>query len=174
MKKFFNTLVDGYAAGARSLEWAAPLALLLLRLWVAVAFWRAGMTKIADMDSTVMLFRYMYAVPLFAPVVAAWIGTIVELVTPWLLGLGLAGRVTAIGLFVYNIIAVISFPALWPHGLWQGFVHGGFMDHKVWGLMLLTIALCGPGKLSLDFLLQRFVWKRSARHGNAPVDSSTP
>jgi putative oxidoreductase len=159
MKRTLAALIRAYAAGAHGLEWLAPFALLLLRLWVAVAFWHSGLTKIADMHSTLQLFRYSYHVPLLAPAVAAAVGTWVELVTPWLLGLGIAGRLIAIFLFFYNIIAVISFPALWPHGLWHGFLHGGFTDHKVWGLMLLTVAFFGPGKLSLDYLLRRFVWK---------------
>ncbi|MGH8161772.1 MAG: DoxX family protein [Gammaproteobacteria bacterium] len=160
MRQTLGNLYRGYFAGARGLAWAAPFALLLLRLWVAVDFWRAGAVKIADMHSTIALFQYVYHTPLLAPVVAAWIGTMVELITPWFLGLGIAGRLTAIFLFFYNIIAVISYPALWPHGLWNGFWGGAFTDHKVWGLMLLTIALFGPGKLSLDYVLERWAWPR--------------
>jgi putative oxidoreductase len=48
-------------------------------------------------------------------------------------------------LFVFNIIAVISYPELNAAGLEQ---------HQVWGLMLLVTLLHGPGKLSVDHWLR--------------------
>ena len=149
-----------YDALTRRLEWLAPLSLLAFRLWVAMDFWNAGRVKLANMDSTISLFRYVYHVPLLPPVTAAWLGTGVELILPWSLALGLGGRITAAILFVYNIIAVISYPDLWPHGLWQGFWHGGFVDHKVWALMLLAVILQGPGSLSVDNLIERRWWQK--------------
>ncbi|WP_232422391.1 DoxX family protein [Methylosarcina fibrata] len=124
------------------LDFAAPVADLLLRVWVAYAFWVAGTTKIQTWDSTLYLFENEYAVPLLPPDAAAWLGTFVELVFPVLLALGLAGRFAALVLFCYNVVAVISYPDLGAAGLEQ---------HKVWGLMLLAALLHGPGKLSLDY-----------------------
>lgn len=158
MNNLFNRVSSGYANIARGLEWLSPLSLLLFRLWVAVDFWRAGVVKNSDMQSTISLFQYVYHVPLLSAVTAAYLGTAIELITPWFLGFGLLGRLTALFLFVYNIIAVISYPALWPHGLWHGFWGSDFTDHKVWGLMLLAIVFFGPGKLSLDHILQRWAW----------------
>lgn len=152
----------------RGLEALGPVSLLLFRLWVALAFWRAGVVKFSDMNSTVMLFSYVYQTPLLSPTVAAYIATFVELVFPWLLGLGLMGRLTALILFVYNIIAVVSYPALWPHGFWKGFWGSDFVDHKVWALMLLAIIAQGPGKLSLDWLFQRLL-SRSCRRRGCPA-----
>jgi putative oxidoreductase len=160
VKKILSGACRLYRTTACGLEWLSPVSLLLLRLWVAVDFFRAGLVKISDMQSTVSLFQNLYHVPLLPPVAAAYIGTAVELILPWFLGLGLAGRITAVVLFFYNIIAVTSFPDLWPHGLWHGFWHSDFTDHKVWGLMLLTIALLGPGKLSLDYFLKKWVLPR--------------
>lgn len=140
----------------RMLEWFAPLSLLSFRLWVAMDFWNAGRVKIADMSSTVSLFQNLYHVPLLPPVAAAYIGTGVELTLPWFLGLGIGGRVTAAVLFVYNIIAVISYPDLWPGGLWHDFRHGGFIDHKVWALMLAAVVLMGPGRISFDALFEKW------------------
>ncbi|MDE2070975.1 MAG: DoxX family protein [Gammaproteobacteria bacterium] len=151
-------ICHGYSKTIHGLEWLAPVSLLLFRLWVAVDFWRAGVVKVSDMQSTISLFQYVYHVPLLPAVTAAYLGTAIELITPWFLGFGLLGRLTALFLFGYNIIAVISYPALWPHGLWHGFWSGDFTDHKVWGLMLLAIVLYGPGKLSLDQALQKWIW----------------
>lgn len=158
MRKLLPHTCKLYSQTIHGLEWLSPVSLLLFRLWVAVDFWRAGVVKISDMQSTITLFQYVYHVPLLPAVTAAYLGTAVELITPWFLGFGLLGRLTALLLFVYNIIAVISYPALWPHGLWHGFWGGDFTDHKVWGLMLLAIVLFGPGKLSLDHLLRKWVW----------------
>jgi putative oxidoreductase len=152
-----------YQALTARLRLAQPLSLLLLRLWVASAFWRAGVVKWSDPDSTLSLFQNEYHVPLLPPELAAPLGTFIELAFPWLLGLGLAGRLSAAFLFVYNIVAVLSYPALWPHGLWQDFWHGGFLDHKAWGLMLLVLTAFGPGCLSVDALLRRWAWPRLSK-----------
>jgi len=129
------------------LEAGSPLGDLLIRLWVANAFWQAGLVKIASMYSTVYMFRTVYHVPLLPPELAAYLGTGIELVFPVLLAFGIVTRFAAGFLFIYNIVAVVSYPALWPTG---------FTDHKVWGLMLLITVLHGPGALSVDAMVQRW------------------
>ena len=138
------------------LQPAAPLVDLALRLWVANAFFRAGLVKIDNMDSTIDLFTNTYHVPLLPPAFAAYLGTGVELVVPFFLAFGLLGRLSAGFMFVYNLICVISFPDLWPDGFWTGLFGSAFKDHKIWGLMLLVTVVYGPGKLSLDYLLLKF------------------
>ena len=137
------------------LEYGKPLVDLGLRLWVAWAFFKAGLVKIADMDSTIDLFTNTYHVPLLPPTFAAYLGTGIELVVPAILALGLFGRLTAAFMFIYNLICVISFPDLWPDGFWTGLFGSAFKDHKIWGLMLLVTLVHGPGKLSLDYLLMK-------------------
>ncbi|MCB1719631.1 MAG: hypothetical protein KDK05_31220, partial [Candidatus Competibacteraceae bacterium] len=39
-----------------------PAADLLIRLWIANVFWKAGLSKIQSMESTILLFRYEYNV----------------------------------------------------------------------------------------------------------------
>ncbi len=156
MKRGF-AFYDDFAAALTRL---GPLALLLFRAWVALAFWRAGVVKIEDPYGTQYLFNNEYHVPLLSGDVAAFLGTWIELITPWLLIIGLAGRLTALFLFVYNLIAVISYPDLWPHGFWTGLIGDGFNDHKVWAMMLLAVITWGPGALSLDALLGRLIKRR--------------
>ena len=152
-----------YARLTRGLTGLEPVVLLLFRVWVALAFWRAGVVKLEDPMGTQFLFNVMYQVPLLSPDVAAVLGTWVELIVPWFIAFGLLGRPFALFLFIYNIIAFTSFPALWPHGFWTDlFNTSSFVDHKVWGLMLLAIIAWGPGTLSLDRLVQRF-WPRAGR-----------
>ena len=61
-----------------------------------------------------------------------------------LLALGLAGRFAAGALFIFNIIAVLSYPALNAAGIEQ---------HQVWGIMLLVTLLHGTGTGSPSLLL---------------------
>ncbi|MYI89901.1 MAG: DoxX family protein, partial [Gammaproteobacteria bacterium] len=71
-----------------------------------------------------------------------------ELVFPVLLVLGLATRATAGALFIFNAMAVISYPTLNPVGIIQ---------HQVWGIMLLIPLFHGAGAISLDhFINKRF------------------
>ncbi|AOU98048.1 hypothetical protein BI364_08805 [Acidihalobacter yilgarnensis] len=142
-----------YVRIAQLLDKASPLADLLLRLWVAEVFWRAGVVKLQSIYSTLYLFQYEYHVPFLPPEVAAYLATGIELGFPVLLALGLFTRFTAGFLFVYNIMAVISYPALWATG---------FIDHKVWGIMLLVTLLHGPGALSIDAVLRRW-WPAAPR-----------
>lgn len=128
------------------LDTLAPLADLAVRLLVASVFFKSGLSKLASWSSTVSLFENEYAVPLLPPEAAAFLGTGVELFFPVLLALGLGSRFAAFVLFVFNIIAVVSYPDLGAAGL---------MQHQTWGLLLVVTLLHGPGALSLDRLLGR-------------------
>jgi putative oxidoreductase len=116
-------------------------ATLAARVFVGAAFFRSGLTKIADWDTTLLLFTHEYQVPLLPPNVAAVAGTLGELCLPVLLVLGLLGRFSALGLFVVNIVAVLSLADMAPAALQQ---------HQFWGTLLLAVLLWGPGKWSID------------------------
>jgi putative oxidoreductase len=150
----YGRLAAAVGAAYRTLDsYLAPIADLAVRLWVANAFFKSGLTKIASWDSTVLLFTYEYQVPLLSPETAAYLGTFTELAFPILLALGLAGRPAALVLFVFNIVAVISYP---------GLMEAGLQEHLVWGLMLLVTLGHGPGTLSLDHLIGRWLGRRRA------------
>jgi putative oxidoreductase len=123
------------------IDFIKPVGDLILRCWVAYAFWVSGLTKIQSWDSTLYLFNEEYSVPLLPPELAAYLGTAAELGLPVLLAFGLLGRFAALALFLFNIVAVISYPDLGAAGIEQ---------HKVWGVMLLVCFLHGPGKISID------------------------
>ncbi|MCG9584530.1 MULTISPECIES: DoxX family protein [Vibrio oreintalis group] len=122
-----------------------PLLLLFCRLWVAWVFFNSGLTKIASWDSTLFLFEYEYQVPILPWELAAYMGTAAELILPVFLALGLLSRPMAAILFVFNIIAVVSYPVLWDKG---------FYDHQLWGLMILNVVVWGPGVISADKVLR--------------------
>ena len=102
-----TTLSKRYNAGF------VPLLLVFCRLWVSWVFFNSGLTKIASWDSTLYLFEYEYHVPLIPWELAAYMGTAAELVLPVFMVLGLFTRPMAAILFVFNIIAVVSYPLLW-------------------------------------------------------------
>ena len=132
--------------GVNALTFLAPVADLVVRLWVANVFWKSGLTKIQSIDTTILLFTYEYEVPVLPPEVAAYLATFSELGFAALLAFGLAGRFSALALFILNAVAVISYPGLNDAGLIQ---------HQLWGLLLLVSLTHGPGKLSLDHLIAR-------------------
>lgn len=131
-----------------------PLVDLVVRLWVAAVFFKSGLTKIQSWDTTILLFTNEYHVPLLSPYAAALLGTAAELSLPVFLALGLGSRLAAAALFVFNIVAVISYPELEGAGLDQ---------HYVWGILLLVTLVHGPGALSLDRLITRFYRPAPAR-----------
>ena len=124
-----------------ALDALQPLAALLARLYVAQVFFLSGLTKLRDWGTTVALFTDEYHVPLLSPPVAAALGTAGELVLPVLLVLGLGGRLSALGLFVVNFVAVISLSEIAP---------AAFQQHVFWGSLLAALAIFGLGPWSFD------------------------
>ena len=129
-----------------ALESLAPLLDLGIRLFVASIFFKAGLVKITSWSATLALFENEYNVPLLPPELAAYLGAGTELFFPVLLTLGLGTRFAAAVLFIFNIVAVISYPDLSAVGI---------KDHQYWGLLLLIPLLHGPGKLSADHFIRR-------------------
>lgn len=143
-------------------DWLKPFADLLARVWVAKIFFLSGLTKIADWQTTLMLFKHQYHVPFLSPTIAAYLGTGFELVLPVLLVLGLGGRFFIFIFFIYNIICVASF-----HFLWTPAGQAGFDDHVNWGLLLLMLMVHGEGKISLDYLIHK-MWGHHLVKANKP------
>jgi putative oxidoreductase len=143
-----DKLAKYYISATNGLNYLSPLLDLILRIWVAKVFFQSGLTKIQSWDTTVMLFEYEYNVPILSPTLAAYMGTGAELTLPILLFLGLLCRPTALALFVFNFIAVISYPDISP---------GGINQHYMWGMMLAVTFFHGAGKISLDhWFCQKF------------------
>jgi putative oxidoreductase len=141
-------LVRFPAAAIRALDFVAPAVDLAARLWLANVFWKSGLTKIASWDSTLSLFNYVYSVPLLPPELAAVLATGVELGGSVLLALGLGARFGTAALFILNLTAAYSFADISEAGL---------KDHFFWGLLLLVFFVHGPGKLSFDHWIRKWL-----------------
>ena len=135
-----------------------PAAALLARGYVAEAFFKSGLTKLRDWDTTLALFQDEYKVPLLPPDIAAVLGTGGELVLPVLLLLGLGGRFGALGLSVMNVVAVLSLAEIAPAALQQ---------HVTWGVLLAGLVVFGSGRWALDCWVMRRWPTRSGRRSTS-------
>jgi putative oxidoreductase len=144
-------LVDAHAGLARLLDHLQSLLLLGTRWWVSWQFLKSGWLKLTTWDTTLELFRSEYHVPVLPPGLAAVAGTCGELFFPVLLVFGLFTRVGALGLFVMNLMAVVSY---W-HVLGSEGYEAALGQHVLWGFMITVIAVFGGGKISVDHLLGR-------------------
>lgn len=153
-------LIDLYTALnsllARVLQALEPLFALGVRSFVGWQFMKSGWLKLSAWDNTLYLFNEEYHVPVLPPELAAVIGTGGELVFGTLVLLGFAGRAAALGLAVVNVMAVVSYAQVL---LAPGF-EAALAMHYLWGLMLLVIAVYGPGPWSIDGLMAR--WSSAA------------
>lgn len=122
-----------------------PYALLAipLRIAVAVVFWNSAMTKLANWETALDLFRDEYKVPLLSPELAAYMAVSIELTTPVLLILGLATRPVAFVLLgMTTVIEIFVYPQAWP-------------THIQWAAMLLVLLCRGAGTWSVDHRLRK-------------------
>ena len=140
-----------YLEKGRNLAERIPHSLVALASRIAVAdiFWRSGQTKVNGLsirEETFYLFREEYKVPLLPPDLAAYLSTIGEHLFPVLLVLGLASRLSAIGLFGMTLVIQLFV------------VPGGWPEHMLWFALLGSIIARGPGAISLDHL----IWNSSS------------
>lgn len=117
---------------------------LALRVFPAMVFFQSGRTKVEGVfsikDSTWFLFEHEYALPLIPSNLAAVLGTTAEHVLPVLMILGLATRLSALGLLgMTAVIQIFVYPGAW-------------ITHGLWAAALLAVVARGPGAFSLDRL----------------------
>jgi putative oxidoreductase len=119
----------------------------LFRICTASVFWTSGLTKIASWQTTIVLFRDEYKVPVLPPEIAAYLGTAVELSCSTLIFLGLASRLATLPLIgLTMVIEIFVYPEDWS-------------EHLTWLSMLLFILTRGPGPISLDAVIRRYALK---------------
>jgi len=126
---------------------------LVMRVALAVPFWRSGILKwngflkLSDTAVTLFTDEFMLHLPggpyhYPAPAVMAFLSGCGEIVFSVLLVLGLATRFAALGLLFMTLIVELTVPDGWP-------------IHITWAAMALGIMAWGPGRFSIDYWLQR-------------------
>jgi len=121
-----------------------------MRIGVGMVFFNAGLLKYKSFEFAVKLFEDEYKVPILAPAVAARMAMINELTTSTLLFLGLATRVATLPLLgMISVIEIFVYPNAWP-------------DHVLWGSVLIFLLTRGPGRFSMDYLIERYLLKPRA------------
>lgn len=132
----FLTAIYGHLNRLQPLWWLA------LRIWIAAIFFKSGLTKIEDFETTLLLFEDEYAVPLISPYFAAISATFFELVMPIALVFGFATRLAAIPLLVMTAIIQLTYL--------------DHLQHYYWAAILLGLILHGAGRLSIDAGIQKW------------------
>jgi putative oxidoreductase len=126
-----------------------PLSVLqfIFRFAIAAVFWNSGLTKIASWQTTIVLFRDEYKVPLLPPEMAASLAAAIELTCPVLLVLGLASRLATLPMLAMTIvIEAFVYPEDW-------------IEHLGWAAFLLFILTRGPGPIALDRWLAPLLYR---------------
>jgi len=119
---------------------------LTARAALAAVFWLSGRTKVDGWltvnDTAYTLFREDYKVPVLPPEFAAHMATYAEHLLPLLLVLGLATRLSALGLLgMTAVIQIFVYPDAWP-------------THLTWATGMLYLIGRGAGRWSLDHVLK--------------------
>ena len=148
---FLDVVIAPSTLAARVLNPLQSLFALAARWYVSAQFLKAGYLKFSSWDSTVYLFETEYHTPWLSPQDAALAGTFGELFFPALLVLGLYARLSAIGLLVVNIVAVISYSQV----LLAPGSEAALAQHILWGVLILAVIVYGPGKISVDYAMNR-------------------
>jgi len=132
----------------------------LLRVALAVPFFRSGLTKwdgfLSLSPMAAFLFEDEFKLHIFGetydfpmPEVVAFVVGSAEIVLPTLLVLGLATRLSAFGLLVMTVIIQLVVPDGWAN------------FHLPWAAMAVALVALGPGPFSLDhFVAEQFVGRR--------------
>lgn len=148
--------VERLQSGALAL--APPLA----RLALAIPFLKSGLTKwsgwwhvspVADFlfESMFRLHILGHRYPFPAPDALAHLDAVAEVLFPILLIAGFATRFSALALLVMAAVIQLTDPTGWAN------------FHLPWAALALAILALGPGKVSLDFALERVLRARAAR-----------
>ncbi|MFN0316402.1 MAG: FAD-dependent oxidoreductase [Burkholderiales bacterium] len=134
---FFPTLVGWIASVFHYSErFAGPALGLMVRLWLAQAFFVSGVLKAANWENALYLAQHEYPVSWMSPVTAAWVGVLIELAGSVLLAAGLATRFAALAMLVLSVVIQAHYVALDITLLWIA--------------LLAWFAVRGAGALSID------------------------
>jgi putative oxidoreductase len=121
---------------------------LIARAATFSVFFRAGTQKLSDWNSTLLLFQNEYRVPVLPPEIAAYMAAGMELGGSILVLVGLATRLGVLALLgMVLVIQTFVYPEAWP-------------DHIQWLAFMFLLLARGPGKVSIDALVEHWRHRR--------------
>ena len=163
-KTAVDRIADVRAAALEKLEALEPAALLLARLGVGLVFLSTGWGKVHNIAGVTKFFTTLgIPMPGVNAVVVAWS----ELVCGSALVLGVLTRLATLPLIVSMIIAVLTAKkddfaktAADGGGIKYLFTLFGF-DEVTYFVLLVVIAILGPGRWAIDTLLAKELARRA-------------
>jgi putative oxidoreductase len=145
-------------------EWLPQLGLRALLGW---EFLESGLEKLrgenwfADVSD-----KFPFPFGLLPVDVSWWLATWTEILGAIGLWVGLLTRFWSLSLIILTVVAIaaVHWPAEWASfgELWQGYAitdrgHGNFKLPLLFIAMLLPLLFAGPGRLSIDYAIRRWV-----------------
>ena len=149
-----NPLTWARPARAVVERFGAPVLNLAIRVWMAQVFFSSGLTKIRDWESTLFLFEFEYAVPILPHSLTASLATVFELGMPVLLVAGLFTRFAALPLIAMTLVIQFVLGAANP-------AYDNVL-HFYWLFLLIILVIRGPGALSADHWIAKWIERRAA------------
>lgn len=149
-------------------DWLGRVALVLapplLRIALAVPFFKSGLTKwdgfLSLSPAAIFLFEDEFKLHIFGqaydfplPTTVAFLDGVAEIVLPVLLVIGLATRFSALGLLIMTGVIQLVVPEGWAN------------FHLPWAALAVALIALGPGTLSLDHLIDTLHRRRTTAGG---------
>ena len=131
--------------------------LLVVRVYWGWQFWQAGWGKLQDISKPIGFFTDL-GIPF--PVFNAWLVSSLECFGGILLVLGLASRLVSIPLVIDMTVAYLTADRQALKAIFSepGKFYGA--DPYTFWFAALVVLIFGPGMISLDYLIARYVEKR--------------
>ncbi|GJH22524.1 DoxX family protein [Caballeronia novacaledonica] len=128
----------------------------MLRIALSLPFFRSGLTRwdgfLSISPATLFLFENQFKVHIFGaaydfpePDTVALLVAVAEVTLPVLLALGFATRFVALALLIMTGVIQLVFPDGWAN------------FHLYWASLAVAIIALGPGPLSVDHLVRRWL-----------------
>jgi len=152
-----NTGINLYRRFLNLLNFLQSPFLLLVRVYWGWQFWQAGWGKLQDISKPIGFFTEL-GIPF--PVFNAWFVSLLECFGGILLILGLASRLISIPLVIDMVVAYIAADREALKSIFSE--PDKFYAAAPYTLLFasLIVLIFGPGTISLDYLIARYVRKR--------------
>ena len=102
LKRYYGSYADFLG------KYASHILLLLIRISIGMVFVKSGLTKLASIDNTIILFEYEYELPLISPVVGAYSSIFAELTFGAAVVAGFVTRFSAVLLIFVPLFLILT------------------------------------------------------------------